>query len=472
MGFGRTAALLLAVMLASPAAAVSFEEERDVGAQFALAARQHLSLIDDPEVVGYVNGVGQRIVRALNDDVFVYRFFVVRDANINAFAVPGGYVYVHSGLLGRVGSEEELAAVLAHEIAHVHAHHLAREQDATRLMNYVTLLGVLASVVQPAVGAVAAAAGAANQLSYRREFEQEADYLGARMARRAGYDPRGGLDFFKKLADDQRSVPTFTPPYLRTHPVTDERLTHLEAALRAQQWTARERPARGPALEWAAAVARVRTEPPAETAAAYRRAVAAAPGDAFQRFLLGVVCLEAGEIDAAREALEAARAAGVGDAERELGRLALRARRADEARGVLERVVAAHPDDAAAWSDLGKSLELLGDEAGALRAYRRAVESAPEFEVAQYRLGTLAGRSGLEGDGYFHLATASRLRGEYQAALGQFARAASRLPSLDPRRDEAREWMRQLSRFLRVRMPEEAEVEPSSPAGATPAGTP
>lgn len=448
------AVILLGLALVERATAVSFEEERELGRQFALEARAQLPLISDPDVVGYVEGVGQRVARMLEGSFFEYHFFVVRDAGINAFAVPGGYVYVHSGLLGRVANEDELAAVLAHEIGHVHAHHLARQMEATKLLNYATLVGLLASVVQPAVGALATAANTATQLSYQRQFEQEADYLGVRYIQAAGYDPHGVLDFFKTLADDQRSVPTAAAPYLRSHPVTDERLNHLEAVLRTQQWADHPRRPKSLALRRAQAVARIRSEPPADVVAAYRSAVAAAPNDPETRFLFGVVCMEAGEFEAARGALLAAGTAGVTAAGREMGRLALRTREPQAARAALRDAVAADPSDAAAWSELGKACELLGDTAAALDAYRRAVSIAPDLETTQYDLGNLAGRSGSEADGFFHLAAAARLRGEYGSALSQYTRAAGLLPAGDPRADEAREWTKTLSQFLHVRIPE------------------
>ncbi len=157
-------------------AGVSASEEKDLGKKFALEARAKLPLIDDVEVNRYVDRIGQKIVAALGSQPFQYHFYVVRDPRINAFAVPAGYIYVHGGLLTHASNDDEVAGVLGHEIAHVNAHHLARQQEATQLLNYATLLGVLLSVVQPAVGAGAVAINAATQLKYRREFEQEADY--------------------------------------------------------------------------------------------------------------------------------------------------------------------------------------------------------------------------------------------------------------------------------------------------------
>jgi predicted Zn-dependent protease len=454
MKASRRVASIAAFLALVPLAAegVSFQEERKLGRQFDLAARQQLPLIKDPEVVGYVDAIGQNIVRKLDDSFFDYQFLVVRDPNVNAFAVPGGYIYVHSGLITRAGSADEIAAVLGHEVAHVHAHHLARQQEATRLMNYASLLGVLLSIVQPAVGALATAANASAQLKYSREFEQEADYLGVRYLRSTPYDSRAMLDFFKKLAEDTRSQPEFVPPYLLSHPMTDERLNHLEAVLRTQQWVARERPPAPIDLRRAQVYAHVRTERPAEVLGLYRKAMDEAPGNPVAVYLYGLACLETGQIDAAKKSLTQAREGGVVEADRELGRLALRQRQLETARDLLQETVARDPRDAGAYDDLASTLEALGDAKGAMAAYRRALEIAPGLESAHDGLGLLAGRAGDKAEGYYQIATAARLGGDYQKSILQYSKAADLLPPGE-QREESVEWVKELSQFARIPPP-------------------
>ena len=447
-------ALVAASAVAAPATGVSFREERELGRGFDLAARQQLPFVKDPEVVSYVDRIGRRIVDHLDESFFDYRFGVVREGSVNAFAVPGGYVYVHSGLLMRVTSDDEVAAVLGHEVAHVHAHHLARQQEATRLMSYASLLGMLLSVVQPAAGALATAASAAATLQYRREFEQEADYLGARYVRAAGYDERSALDFFKKLADESRAQPTLVPPYLLSHPVTDDRLNHLEAVLRTQQWEPRQRSPASPGLIRAQVIARARTAPPADVIAAYRRLLDERPDDPLRQYQFGLASLETGQLENARTLLEAARAGGVAAAERELGRLALRQRQPEAARDLLRRTVAADPSDVGALNELATALDSLGDRDGALSAYRSAVEQGPWFEAAQYGLGVAAGRAGDQTAGFYHLATAARLAGDYQKALSQYVRAEAGLRADNARSEEVRAWIEQLAEFTNVDVPE------------------
>jgi predicted Zn-dependent protease len=429
-------------------ATLSINEEKELGKKFAFEARAKLPLIDDVEIHSYVNRVGQKIVAALGEQPFTYQFFVVRDPRINAFAVPGGYIYVHAGLLINASNDDELAGVLGHETAHVNAHHLARQQEATQLMNYATLLGVLLSVVQPAVGAGALAMNAATQLKYRREFEQEADYLGAGYVRGAGYDPRGMLDFFKKMLDGQRLAPEAARPYLLSHPLTDARLTNLEAVLHTHQWDAGPRAATSLELERIQLLTRARMETAPELLAFYRRAAEAQPESGRSRYLLGLAYLETGAFDSARETFEGARQLGFHDVDRELGRVFLRLRRLDKARELLRRASEVTPDDPVAHRDLAQVYEALDDTAGAMREYERALQLAPTMEEAHYSLGILAGRSGKPGDGFYHLAKAFALRGEFAKALSQYEKAEPLLPPGSARVQEVQAEIADLKDYL------------------------
>ncbi len=441
-----TLGLLLSSLVAANAAD-QYQNERDLGRRFAFEAAAELPLIHDPEVVDYVNRIGQRIVAALGPQPFSYHFLVVRDSNVNAFAVPGGYIYVHSGLLTRIANDDELAAVLGHEVAHVNAHHLAREKEATQLMNYATLLGVLASVVQPAIGAAALGANAAVQLKYSREFEQEADFLGATYMQKAGFEPRAMLDFFQKLWEDQRTTPTSVPPYLLSHPLTSQRLNALEATLKTKQWEGGPRPQASEELLRVQLIARVRSGQGKDVVDSYRKLVAENPADGRSRYLLGYALLESGSYDAAKQVLEAARELGYRDVDRELGRALLRLRQPQEARSVLARAVEIHPDDAMAQLEYGRVLEALSVNDQALAAYRRAAALDPDLGEAQYQLGMAAGRSGQAGEGFYHLGISYKLRGEYAQALSQLEKA---LPLLDKRPEEqqVKEDVQELREYL------------------------
>lgn len=439
--------VVLAITFASSALfAMSPAQERELGRQFAREARAKLPLVDDVEVVAYVAGMGHRLVDTLGDQPFQYEFSVVRDGNINAFAVPGGYIYVHTGLLTQVQSEDELAGVLGHEVAHVHAHHLARQQEATRFLNYTTLLGMLLSVVQPALGAGALAAQAAVQLEYRREFEREADYLGARTMRAAGYEPIGMLDFFKRLQERQAvAVAAGIPPYLMTHPLSDERLTNLEAVLRQRQWDSRERRPASFELRRVQLLAALASASNEEVVQAYARGVAANPQDGEARYLYGLALLSLGRHDAAVAELLAAGEQGV-FVDRELGRARFAQRQFEEAKEHLESAVTRDAADPVAQHALGRVFEALGDRDAARAAFLRAIEIAPNMEAAHRELGMLAGRSGDEGLGLYHLGRAFALRGEYAAAASRYEQALQRMAEDGPEAAKVRESLEAVQR--------------------------
>ena len=306
-------ALLVAGALIVQAAhgASSPTTERDLGRRFFLEARSQLPLVTDPAVQAYVEGIGRRLVESLGAQQFDYQFFVVAHPSINAFAVPGGYIFVFAGLLSRAANDDEIAGVLGHEIGHVHAHHILRQQTQGMAWNAAALLGALLSVVNPVLGAAGIAAAQTAQLKYSRDFEQEADYLGLRISSQSGYDPRSLATFFKQLLIEQRINPAGVPPYMLSHPVTEERVAHVESIIDAQKLkTPKGRPAASPELAEVQAVVRAETGPVDVVVADYKKQAEAKPNDAEAQFLAGRVYQTVGQLEAARAAFEKCRDLG------------------------------------------------------------------------------------------------------------------------------------------------------------------
>ncbi|MDX1376882.1 MAG: M48 family metalloprotease [Burkholderiales bacterium] len=205
--------------------------------------------VDDAEVTEYLNLLGGRLVAVAPDVRQAFDFFVIRDGSINAFALPGGFIGVNTGLIISSSSESELASVLAHEIAHVTQRHIARMVGAREQMQVpmiaATIAAILLGASRPDLGAGAGAAvqglGVQTQLNYTRAFEREADRIGFQMLAGAGFDPRAMAAFFDKL---QRATAVMddaaVPGYLRTHPMSIERMT--DAQNRAQNLRYRQTP--------------------------------------------------------------------------------------------------------------------------------------------------------------------------------------------------------------------------------------
>lgn len=192
--------------------------------------------LDDAEVTDYLNGLAARLAPHVPGDRIDFTLFAVRDPMLNAFAWPGGYIGVNTGLIVATESESELASVIAHEMGHVAQHHIARQvanQGRSGMLQLASLLvAILAarsnSQVSEAALMSGAAAGVQTQLSFSRDFEREADRVGFQILEGAGFDVRGMPAFFERLQRDTRLYENNAPVYLRTHPLTSERIADME----------------------------------------------------------------------------------------------------------------------------------------------------------------------------------------------------------------------------------------------------
>jgi predicted Zn-dependent protease len=228
--------------LGDPAQAVlSGVQERKLGESVVRQIRGSGMYLNDPEVNGYLNELGNRLVTAIPGAPFDFEFFAIADSSINAFALPGGFVGVNSGLILLAQTESELASVLAHEITHVTQHHIARsivnQRDAILTSLAALAAAVLASRSRSSSSgdmtqaAIASAQGLAiqNQINFTRQNEEEADRLGFERTYEAGFDPNAMAGFFDRL---QRASIWFegnSPSYLRDHPETYQRIAEAQA---------------------------------------------------------------------------------------------------------------------------------------------------------------------------------------------------------------------------------------------------
>jgi beta-barrel assembly-enhancing protease len=214
----------------------SAQEEEKVGATIMRDIMADPAFVDDPELTEYLNSLGYRLVAASPDNRRYFQFFAVRDPTFNAFALPGANIGIHTGLFTAVRNESELAGVLAHEIAHVTQKHLARMiagQQQTMLPSLAALaVAILAarSNGQLAQAAIAAAQAGAiqTQLDYSREYEREADRVGLQILQGSDLDPGGMVSFFDRLHRQARLYENNAPAYLRTHPLTFERIADMQ----------------------------------------------------------------------------------------------------------------------------------------------------------------------------------------------------------------------------------------------------
>ena len=233
--------------IGSPADAVlSKNEEKQLGRAIMRQIRASGELVEDPQVTEYINEIGHPIAAHANTEGHhEFTFFVVDNPVINAFALPGGFIGVHTGLLEATRNEDELAGVLAHEVAHVTQRHIARRIHANQRQSILSTAIMLGAILAGAAGAgsdamqgaIAMAQGSAvqSQINFTRQNEYEADRVGISALAAAGFDPQGMGSFFEVMSRGITPHEYRTPEFLRTHPVSSARIAEARSRARSYQ---------------------------------------------------------------------------------------------------------------------------------------------------------------------------------------------------------------------------------------------
>ena len=222
----------------SAVAGFSSRDESRAGREGVVWLRAQEAMLGDAELDDYLNRLSRRLATASPDPAQHYTLFAIDDGQINAFAMPGGYIGVHTGLLLAAQTESELASVIGHEMAHVSQRHIARQLEQQGMNQLLAIGGILAAVLMASAGGGADAALAAaqvgpgmamqKQLAYSRDFEREADRVGMQTLTRAGFDPRAMAAFFDRMQKVNRASNNNALAFLRTHPVTSERMSEAQ----------------------------------------------------------------------------------------------------------------------------------------------------------------------------------------------------------------------------------------------------
>jgi predicted Zn-dependent protease len=233
--------LICSIVFPTVASGITLQQEEELSREFMKMIKAHYEIIKDPAIVNYVNYVGQKLVATLGPQPFTYHFYVIKDDTYNAFATPAGHIFIYSGLLQALGSEEELACIFGHEISHVLCRHISQKIDMAKKLNIATMAGVVAGVLlglgggsSAAAGALtvgSAAAGQSLTLAFSREDERQADQTALPILRKAGYNGIGMITSLKKMQSQEFFGSNQIPTYLQTHPGTEERMGYIDTWL-------------------------------------------------------------------------------------------------------------------------------------------------------------------------------------------------------------------------------------------------
>ncbi len=231
--FGLRLSLCALALTLSACGTLSVQEEKQMGAQTQAQLRKQLTFVRDPVTVNYVRKFGESLAKAARPSPFEFRFYVVEDDTLNAFAIPGGAMYVNTGLMNAVKNSAELAGVLAHEMGHVTARHVAKMANRGRNTGFIA--NVFSFIVYVLTGSPLLAnvgtmgsqvAGAAYLNTYTRDAEREADALAVETMVHAGWNPEGMVTMFETLKKESGGFNG--PQFLSSHPATDERIENVQ----------------------------------------------------------------------------------------------------------------------------------------------------------------------------------------------------------------------------------------------------
>lgn len=406
-------ALFINIFLTSPAFAfflggVTLKDEKQMGQKFNVMLRSHMPMIEDPEVKHYVEYVLQKLVKSIPPQPYSFQSSVILHNALNAFAVPGGYVFVFTGMLMNLETEDELAGVLAHELAHVTQRHVAQRMERAQFFTIGSLLAAIAGIALggPAGAAAAVAAQGAGQsamLNYSRLDESESDNVGLQYLIKAGYSPWGMVGGFKVLRQKTWMSGVGIPTYLSTHPAIGDRVNGLTAKVSAMPDNLKSRKQtktrfqRVKTLLWARY---------GDEAAALQRFTGK---DAMSNMGRGIVLSRQNRVTEAAKAFEEALNVAPDDplVLREAGIFHFRKGDMIRAEKLLQSAMRKDPRDYMASFFYGRLLDETGRQQQASAYYKDVLRHVPEDPEVHEAFARSLGSSGDSYQAYIHLAYSS-----------------------------------------------------------------
>jgi len=385
----------------------SVKSEKEMGREFAQEAAKKLPLVDDPDILEYVAHVGAPIVEAAQPMSYKFRFHVVKSPTLNAFAVPGGHIYLFSGLLLRARHEGEIAGVMAHELSHVKHRHTAQMIGKGTLVSLTSLAAAIAGAAATggeggqAVMVGALGAGQAAMLAFTREFEQEADRYGLLYMYQAGYDPRGLLDFFDMMMREQRFSAGRIPPYLLTHPLSTDRMGQIEHLIQLHRLEVAQ-PRKLADFHRFQALLQAEVGSSTQVVPLFKQRVEEAPGDPRAWHQLGLVYLRYGWVQEALVALSRSLELDpqLASAWADLAMLQSRMGRWEEAQAMFLRALELRPEHGPFLAMMGEAMIQKGSPKEALEFLDRALAADPLL-IRAHEMRARA-RKDLGDEGGFH----------------------------------------------------------------------
>lgn len=424
-------------------ASFTIKDEKKLGKEFYEKLKKSNALIKNRKVNEYIGKLGSKVLANSDKAPFDFHFSVIKSSAINAFATPGGYVYVNRGLINLVENESQLAGVLAHEIGHVNARHIADTIEKSKKVSIATLAAILAGAFlggggegTAAVAAFSMATATTLNLKYSRKHEEEADRRGMLYLVNTGYDG-GGMADFLRIMRRYEFYSNAVPSYFLTHPGTDERIRYLDGLLHTK-YTGRG------AKTIIGGLRRIQTtlmfgERNLDMTLRYFQDILEErPNDVDALYGLAVTQARLGLAAESFKSFDRALKLSPNDQDvlRDLGINYFKTGRASDAIHVLKKAYSLDENDVITISCLGRSYEAAEDYHTALNLYRRLKEKDPGNVNMYYRLAMVYGRIGSQAESHYNFGIYFKKKGNIKSALFHFREALKCYPENSKRGNE------------------------------------
>jgi predicted Zn-dependent protease len=441
------------------ARAMTVEEEKKLGKTIMLEMDKNVEQVKDLALQAFLDKMGRSLVAQVGYTPFEFKFYLIKALDPNAFAIPGGYIFVTTGLLVLAENEHEVAGVLSHEISHVTARHVAQMIERSKRLNIATLAAMIAGMLlggggqgSQAAAAMAMASAEALALKYTRENEVDADQNSLQYMIKAGYDPHGIITFLNRMNKISLASAPKIPSYLSTHPATENRISLLENLLQIAPKPLGPFEANGNFRK--IQVKAFVEEREAHVATIhFQSLIDANPQDMVGYYGLGLAYQKMGRLDKSIEVLQKAHSLAPKDSDilRELGIADFLSGKLDlaienlEAMRFIPWTGADRSEDLMGLYYLGRGYQEKGDFAKALPLFLEVRKEMPEFIDVYHNLGLVYGRMDQKGLSHLYFGKHFKLRGEKNNALLHLRKASDFLEKGSPEREEAQREIKELT---------------------------
>jgi beta-barrel assembly-enhancing protease len=413
----------------------TIDDEKKLGKEFYDKLEKNHFLLENKQLNNYISRIGNLVLAQSQKAPYDFRFSIVNSSAINAFATPGGYIYIHKGLINAAENEAELAGVIAHEIGHANARHVASIIEKSQKLNIATLAAIIAGAflggggeATAAIAAFSMAGASALTLKYQREHEEEADRLGINYLVNAGYYPAAMVDFLKVIKKYEFLSKTM-PSYLLTHPGTDDRIFYLDSLILTQY---RQKGAKNIVGN----LMRIQTLIPLDEVdlnARQRQLAEALTKEPKNVDLLYALASTEDDLDQTSLALEHLQNAislspRDEDVLKNIGLIYLKLGKADLAQGYLLRAANLNEDNDEVILALGKAYFALGNYQNALDYYLKLKDKTLDDMDINYYLAMAYGKLNDQGEFHYYFGLYLKKAKKIESALFHFKEALNYFP--------------------------------------------